>query len=82
MRIRQIIDELAPGSGARSGKGNARYAQDIKGNDSLDVPQFDSSGAVVMQRWSDAPPTAQQQVAAPPQHHEVVHSIVATHDQS
>ena len=40
----------------------------------LDVPQYDESGDVVMQRWSDTPPTA-------PQAHEVVHSVVTSHDQ-
>ena len=77
LRIREIIDELAPGEyadEARSGKGMERYAQDIKGMDTPDVPQYDAGGNLVMQRWSDAPPTA-------PQAHEVVHGVVAAHDQ-
>ena len=75
LRIRQIIDELAPGEYAnepRSGKGIERHAQDLKGMDTPDVPQFDQGGNVVMQRWSDTPPTA-------PQTHEVVHGVVAAH---
>jgi hypothetical protein len=60
LRIRQIIDELAPGTYdnvPRSGHGIERYAQDMKGMDSYDVPQFDQTGNIVMQRYSDTPPT-------------------------
>jgi hypothetical protein len=85
-RIRQIVEELAPGeiTGVwRSGHGTARDAADIKALGRFTLPQLDSVGNVVMQRWSDLssvtaiPDHVVSETAEPTSKHQEIHEIVS-----
>jgi hypothetical protein len=83
-RIRQIVEELAPGNitgDSRSGHGPSRDAADIKALGRFSLPQLNEDGSISMQQWktdsvTSIPPMAVPEIR-PMEIHEEIHVVLS-----